>query len=161
MLLRCFPEVGQDCFAPPRNSQVLFPDFVEPISKPLVLAKLPFGLLQTTEEIACARGVVDQKLDLAHAEIMQSRKCKIAYRRLPTALCDGKRAATPYPPGRGNTGCVATSGARLAQSPRAGSCTRVSVMLAAPGTALALGEETGTRLVLAAIQVSMSSDIRN
>jgi hypothetical protein len=51
----------------------LLPDFVEPISKPLVLAKLPIGLLQTIEEIACARGVVDQKLDLAHAEIMQSR----------------------------------------------------------------------------------------
>jgi hypothetical protein len=41
---------------------------------------------------------------------------------------DSKRAVRPYPPGPENTGCVATSGAHLAQSPRAGSCTRASIM---------------------------------
>jgi hypothetical protein len=50
-----------------------------------------------------------------------------------------KRAVRPYPPGPGDTGGMATSGAHLAQSLRAGSCTRASVMLAAPGTVLALG----------------------
>jgi hypothetical protein len=60
--------------------------------------------------------------------------------RLTTPLQIGrKRAVRPYPLGRGNTGPVAMGGAHSARSPWAGSCTRASVMLAAPRTALILG----------------------